>query len=239
MQIAKTKFFQGVLDGVPIGLGYLSVSIAFGILAVSKGLSVMTSTLISLTNVTSAGQVAGVLVIAASGSLLEMALTQLIINVRYALMAISLSQKLDKSFTLPHRLILSTFITDEIFGVASGCKGEISIKYMYGLALAPYIGWAVGTFLGASLNSVLPDCISSALGIMLYGMFVAIVLPAAKKSKGVLVASVIAIGISCLIKYIPIFGGISSGFSIIIASVIGAGIAGLLLPVSDEEVQNG
>lgn len=232
--MVKKSFKKGFLDGIPIGLGYLSVSVGFGILAVSKGLSVLSAVIISMTNITSAGQVAGVTVIAAGGTLIEMALTQLVINIRYSLMAISLSQKLDGSFTTPHRLLTSAFITDEVFGVASTGAGTINVKYMYGLVTAPYIGWLVGTFIGAALERVLPASVTAALGIMIYGMFAAIVVPAMKTSRGTVIAVSIAAAVSCAIKYIPALGFISQGFSIIIAAVIASAAAAVLKPVQEE-----
>lgn len=215
----KSLFVKGLAEGVPIGLGYFAVSIGIGVAAVGAGLNAITALLISMTNLTSAGQVAGISLIAAGGSLLEMALTQAVINLRYSLMGITLSQKLDKSFTTGQRLFLGAFITDEIFGVAS-TKLSVNVSYMYGLIIVPYIGWAAGTFIGASAGSVLPAAVVSALGLAIYGMFVAIVVPAMKKDKGVATAVVIAAAISTAIHFIPQLSFISYGFSVIISSVI-------------------
>ena len=234
-RLEKKLFTVGLKDGIPIALGYLSVSFGFGITAVNGGLSPLTAVLISLTNLTSAGQVAGVEVILALGTLLEMALTQLTINIRYSLMSLSLSQKLDKSFTIPHRLITSFGITDEVFGVASSKREPIKPIYMYGLILLPFLGWTIGTTLGAVAGNILPDSINKALGIAIYGMFVAIVLPPAKREKGVLVAALIAILISLALAYIPLLSFITSGFAIIISALIAAVIAALLFPIKEEE----
>lgn len=234
MNSNKTSgFVQGLKDGIPIALGYLSVSFGFGITAVSKGLSVLTSVLISMTNLTSAGQVAGIGIIAAAGSLVEMALAQLIINMRYALMSISLSQKLDDKFTLPHRLIASFGITDEVFAVASAKRHELSSGYMYGLILVPFIGWSLGTFLGASAGEILPERLKAALGIMIYGMFVAIFVPPARKAIGVLAVVLISVGLSCCFKYIPVFSHISSGFAIIICALAASVLGALFFPVKE------
>ncbi len=224
------RYRTGLVDGLPIALGYLSVSFAFGITAVGMGISPLAAVLISMTNLTSAGQLAGVGVIAAGGGFAEMALSQLVINIRYLLMSLSLSQKLSERFTMPHRLISSFGITDEIFAVASGKEGEIEPRYMYGLITLPYIFWAAGTALGALLGEVLPENIKSALGIAIYTMFVAIVIPPAKKSRGVLAVVLIAAAISCLIKYVSIFSGISSGLPVIICAVIAAALGALLFP---------
>ena len=231
----KSLFSTGLKDGIPIALGYLSVSFGFGITAVNGGLSPLTAVLISLTNLTSAGQVAGVEVILALGSLLEMALTQLTINIRYFLMSISLSQKLDKSFTLPHRLIASFGITDEVFGVASSKKEPIKPIYMYGLILLPFLGWTLGTTLGAVAGNILPEAVNRALGIAIYGMFVAIVLPPAKREKGILTAALLAIGVSLALAFIPLFSFITSGFAIIISALAAAVAAALLFPIKEEE----
>ncbi len=225
--IKDALFKKGLKDGIPTGLGYLSVSIGIGIAAVNSGLNVLTAVLISMTNLTSAGQAAGISLIAAGGTLLEMALVQLVINLRYALMGISLSQRLDASFTTSQRLILGTFITDENFAVASG-QNPLNTHYMYGLVIVPYLGWAFGTFIGASAGMVLPLSVTTALGLALYGMFIAIVIPAIKRSKGALLAVLIAAGISTLLRTVPSFSFVSYGFSVIIASVVAAFFAAFM-----------
>ena len=146
---AENSFRRGFLDGVPIGLGYFSVSIAFGILCAVNGMDLRATVLISMTNLTSAGQLAGAGVIFGGGTLLEMALTQLVINLRYALMSISLSQKLHKSVRFADRLWVSFFITDEIFAVSASKPGEVGRRYFIGVAVVPYLGWALGTLAGA------------------------------------------------------------------------------------------
>ena len=231
----KGLFKCGLKDGIPIALGYLSVSFGFGISAVNGGLSPLAAVIISLTNLTSAGQVAGVEVILALGTLIEMALTQLTINVRYSLMSLSLSQKLDQSFTLPHRLIASFGITDEVFGVASSKKDPLKPIYMYGLILLPFFGWTLGTLLGAVAGNILPPSVNSALGIAIYGMFVAIVLPPAKREMGVLAASLISIGVSLALAFIPLFSFITSGFAIIVSALAAAVVAALLFPIKEED----
>ncbi len=228
-------FRQGLRDGIPIGLGYLSVSFTFGITAAAKGLSALAATVISMTNLTSAGQVAGLGIIAAGGTLIEMALAQLIINMRYALMSISLSQKLDGSFTLPHRFAAAFGITDEIFAVASGKEGDISRSYMYGLILMPFICWSSGTFLGAFAGEILPVRIKAALGIAIYGMFIAIFIPPARKSAGVLTVVAVSAGLSCGFRYIPMLSGVSEGFVIIICALAASVAGALIFPVKEKE----
>ena len=229
----RKDFFKGFSDGLPIGLGYLSVSVAFGILAVGAKLSAFFAWLISASNLTSAGQAAGVEVIAAGGTLIEMALTQLVINLRYSLMGFSLTQKLDKSFTTPKRLILAFGITDEIYAVAASKKGKISASYMAGLMVLPFIGWTGGTVIGAVASQLLPEFIASVMGIMLYGMFLAIFIPEAKKSRAVLLTVIIAMASSVVFRYVLTF--VSGGFAIILSALIAAAVCALLFPVKEDE----
>lgn len=235
MKRKDLTFKNGIIDGIPIGLGYLSVSFGFGIMAFNIGLSILQALSISVTNVTSAGQVAGLTIISAGGTLLEMALTQLIINMRYALMGISLTQKLDGSFNTFHRLITSFCITDEVFAVASTKGRKITPKYMYGLILIPFIGWSAGTFLGAAAGNMLPTLICNALGIAIYGMFIAIIVPPACENRAVLIAIVTAVALSCIIYYVPLFNFISSGFSIIICAVLASAFCAYLKPIEEAE----
>lgn len=227
-------FKKGIKDGIPIALGYFSVSIAFGLMAVEGGCTWFEALLISFTNLTSAGQFAGVTVMAGMGSYLEMALTQLVINSRYALMGISLSQKTDEKFKGIWRLILGFAITDEIFAVAIGQEGSISRRYFGGLMTLPIIGWSSGTLCGAVLGNVMPEIITSALGVALYGMFIAVVVPKARESFNVLITVLISIAISSLLHYLPLFSGVSSGFAIIICAVAASAIGALLMPVKEE-----
>jgi len=219
--------------GIPICLGYLSVSFGFGILAVRSGLSVFQSAMISATNLTSAGQLGGVEVIRHSGALIEMILVQLTINIRYSLMALSLSQKLGKGFTFPHRLAASYGITDEIFAVCSAQKEKLSPAYMYGMIFVAFLGWVTGTIIGAAAGSMLPVSVTNAMGIVLYGMFLAIIVPPAKKEKSVLLAVVTAAVISIVFRYLLTM--VSSGFAVIISAVIASAAAAAFFPIKDEE----
>jgi len=214
---------EGVRDGLPIGLGYLSVSFTFGILAVSKGLSWIQATLISLFNVTSAGQVAGLGIMTAAGGILAMIISQIVINLRYSLMGIALSQKADKSMTPLLRMILAFAITDEIFGVAVSKKNEFGAKYFFGLTILPILGWTAGTVIGGLLGQVFPPFLTNALAIGIYGMFVSIVMPKAKHDKVILTSSILSCIVSVLLFYIPFLSEhITSGFAIIIAAVAAA-----------------
>lgn len=229
----KSDFFKGMFHGIPIALGYLSVSFGFGIMAVKSGLSVLTAVIISAANLTSAGQAAAVGIIASGGAVIEMALTQFIINIRYSLMSLTLSQKLDKSFKLPQKLIASFGITDEIFAVAASRPKKLTPFYMYGLIITPFIGWTLGTFLGAWAGELLPIFIADAMGILLYGMFIAIIIPPARKERKIIVVIAAAIVFSCGFKFL--LPSVSSGFAVIISAVAAALIGAFFFPVEQKE----
>ena len=229
----KKDYVRGLRHGIPIALGYLSVSFTFGMKAVADGLSPLQAVLISATNLTSAGQFAGLPLMLGHASLMEMALTQLIINLRYALMSLSLGQKLDKSMNTLARLLFSFSNTDEIFAVAASQPEKVGRHYLFGLMTAPYFGWTIGTLLGAVAGTLLPEFFRSALGIAIYGMFLAIILPPAKREKPVRLVVLIAIGLSLCLRYVPLFSGISSGFAIIICAVAASAIGAWLHPVEE------
>ncbi len=229
------SFKKGFTDGIPIGLGYLSVSLTVGIMAATAGFNIWQSVLISMTNLTSAGQFAGIAVMAEGGSLFEMALTQFIINLRYSLMSLSLTQKVDKSFTFPARLWFGAFHTDEIYAVAIGQKEKIGTKYFLGLTIAPYIGWTLGTFLGALLGNVLPPLIAGALSVALYGMFIAIVVPEMKKSWKTALIVLFAVALKFAFTYIPGLNKVTEGFAIIICAVAASVLGALFFPVGENK----
>lgn len=235
----QNNFLKGIKDGIPICLGYLSVAFAFGIFSVESGLSIFEALIISMTNVTSAGQLAGVPIIASGGALMEMAVSQFVINLRYALMGVSLSQKLSRNVTVFDRFVISFVDTDEVFAVASGNSGTVGKRYLYGLILTPYFGWAMGTLLGAIAGNILPAIISSSLGVAIYAMFVAIVLPVAKQSKSVLVCSCLSISIGCMFKFLPMLSGVPDGFVIIISASVSSLFMAILSPIPvKEEIKN-
>ena len=231
----QNSYIYGLGKGLPIALGYLSVSFSFGISAVAKGIEPLQAILISMTNLTSAGQVAGVAIIAAYGTIIEMILTQLVINIRSCLMGLALTQKLDKSFTTFHRLVTSFGITDEVFGVAASEKGLIGKRFMYGLITLPYIGWALGTALGVYAQNILPSSVCAALGIAIYSMFMAIIMPPSRDDKGVLWTVVIASVMSCAFYYLPFLSKLSQGFAIIICGFVAAGIMAYIAPRDMED----
>ena len=228
----ENSFAKGLRDGVPIGLGYLSVSFAFGLSAAAAGLPVWGAALISMTNVTSAGQVAGLSLMTAAASLAEQALTQLVINLRYALMSLSLSQKLEPGIRLLDRLFMAFLVTDEVFAVASSQPGMVGRRYFHGLMLAPYLGWSLGTLLGAAAGTILPASVQSALGIAIYGMFLAIIIPPARKLRPVLKVILLSVALSCLFRWAPVLNRVSSGFVIIICAVAASAFGAYFFPVS-------
>ncbi len=232
---SENSFSQGLKDGIPICLGYISVAFAFGIFAVGSGLSGFEAVLISLTNVTSAGQLAAVPIMCSGGTLIELAVTQLVINLRYALMSVSLSQKLGSNVRLFDRFIISFVNTDEVFAVSTLKDFNVSRNYMYGLILMPYLGWAFGTLLGVIAGAVLPTIVISALGIAIYGMFIAIVIPPAKKDKKVLFSVLFAIALSCAFRYVPFLSSVSAGFVIIICAVTASALFALICPLKEDD----
>ena len=223
----KKDFIQGLRDGVPIMAGYVAVSFSFGILAMQGGLSVIQAALTSLTNMTSSGQFAGLQIIAAGGTLIELILTQVIINMRYSLMSLALSPKLDKKIKLWQRLLIAFANTDEIFAVAMSRERSLTFMYMAGLQILPIFGWTAGTAIGAIAGNLLPAALTAALGIALYGMFIAVVVPVARRSRPVLLSALIAIAISCVLYVLKV----SAGISIIVSTVAASALMAFLRPI--------
>ena len=228
------QFRAGLKHGVPIGLGYLAVSFTFGIMAKGAGLTTFQAVLISLTNLTSAGQFAGLGIITSGAPYMEMAMTQLIINLRYCLMSCSLSQKLDKNMPFFHRFLISYGVTDEVFGVSVCRPGILSPFYSYGLICIAVPGWTLGTLLGAVSGDFLPARLLSALNVALYGMFLAIIIPPARENKTLAGIVLVSMVLSFAFSRLPLLSEISSGFTIIILTLLIAGAAAFLFPVKEE-----
>ena len=228
----KQYFSSGLKDGMPICFGYFAVSFAFGIQAAGIGLSVFEASVLSALNVTSAGQFAALAIIASGASLIE-----LIINLRYFLMSCALSQKLSPSLPLGHRLGIAYGMTDEIFAVSVSQREPLSPFYSYGLIAVAIPGWVLGTALGAAAGNILPAVLTNALGIAIYGMFIAIILPPAKENRVVAGVVVLSMVLSALFTYLPVLCNISSGFRIIVITLITAGGAALLFPIPDEPAE--
>ena len=233
LYIMIKEYKRGLAAGIPIALGYLSVSFTFGIIAISAGFTWWEATLISMTTVTSAGQFSGIQTMMVPGLWLDMLISQLTINVRYSFMSIALSQKLHKRFSGIWRWIMSFMITDEIFAVAV-TNETVTRSFFAGLATLPYIGWALGTLLGALLGNVLPASVMSALGLAIYGMFVAIVVPDMKKERPIVFAVLIASGLSTAFTYVPYLKNVSSGLSISICAIVSAAVIAYLFPYNED-----
>lgn len=231
----KLKFNMGVKDGLPIGIGYFPVAFAFGVKASILQVPLFISLLISMTNLTSAGQLAGLDIVAVLGSFIEIIITQLVINSRYFLMSLTLSQKVDDSFTVGKRFFFSTFITDEIFAVAVSKRYSVNSRYFAGLVILPYVGWTLGTLFGAVAGNVLPSMITNALGIALYAMFICIIFVPAVKNIRLLSVIILSAGISCLLYYLPLFDFISNGIAIIISALVSSCVIAIIFPLDPEK----
>lgn len=229
----KQEFLEGVRDGLPICLGYFSVSMAFGLTAVLSGVPVWAAVVISLTNLTSAGQFAGMNLIAAQGSLAEIGLTTLIINLRYFLMSISVSQKVEQKMPMKERLGVAFGITDEIFAVSMQRDRELTTPYMAGLIITPVLGWTGGTLVGAAATSFMPAAFSNALGIALYGMFIAVIVSPAREHRNVLFAVALSIAASAACRFLPVIKNLSGGWTIILITIGVCFIAAWLFPVEE------
>lgn len=230
-QQPKSQQQLGLADGLPIALGYFAVSFAFGLAVVEGGLSAWIAGVISLTNLTSAGQFAGVQLIFTHSPLFEIALTTLLINLRYSLMSLSLSQKIRPGTGLLQRLVISFGVTDEIYAVAISRQGVLGTRYLLSLQSLPIVAWTCGTLAGALAGTILPDSLRSALGIALYAMFVAIIMPTLRHSRPVALVVAIAIATSMLIAWTPFLSFLRGGWQIIVATVVAAAIGALKAPV--------
>ena len=231
----KNEFTQGLKDGFPICLGYFSVSVAFGMTTVLAGMPLWAAVLISLTNLTSAGQFAGANLMIAGGNMIELGLTTLVINIRYFLMSLSVSQKVERKMSMKERLAVSFGITDEIFAVSMQHKGELSTPYMAGLIITPVLGWTGGTLAGGIATSFMPEALSSALGIALYGMFIAVIIPPAREERSVLFTVILAILASLAFTYLPGLKSLGGGWSIIIITILVSAVAAWLFPREPEK----
>ena len=231
----KTREYRlGVRQGFPVGMGYFSVSFGFGAMAAAQGITPGGAALLSATNLTSAGQFAGLTLILARAGLWEVILTTLVINSRYALMSLALSQRMGEKVGLWARMLTAFFNTDEIFALAMASHEPLTCPYLLGLGTLPLIGWTGGTLLGAMAGSVLPLNFRTALGVMLYGMFVAIVVPPARRERPVLMVVAAALVISCLFSWMPQLRGITPGVAIVVCTVGAAGLGAVCFPIEEE-----
>lgn len=231
----KQWFFKGMRAGVPICMGYFAVAIALGIAARNAGIAPLQSALTSLLINASAGEYAGFALIAAGASYIEVALMEAVANARYLLMSASLSQKLEPSTKLWERLLLGFTVTDEIFGVSVSLVGRLSPYFTYGTFVVATLGWTGGTFVGAVLGNVLPVRLLSALAVGLYGMFISVFVPEAKKNKTVAVLVAVSFAASLAFEKLPYIRDISSGIRIIILTVAISLAAAILFPIKDSK----
>lgn len=228
------EFLAGMKAGMPVCVGYFSVSFGFGAMAVARGLTIWQAVLISASNVTSAGQFAGLTVIAAAATIAEMILTQLVINSRYALMSLALGQRLSPQVGIGRRLIMAFFNTDEVFALGMARGNGLKPSFFVGAGVIAAVGWVAGTAMGAVAGSLLPQEVRMALGVMLYGMFIAIVVPQAREEKPILVSVILALVFSCLFAWVPGLREISDGLAIVICTVAAASVCAILFPVEEE-----
>ncbi len=229
----KLSFKQGLKDALPICLGYLSVAIAFGVLAVQKQIPLWAPPVISMTNLSGTGQFAALDLLESLASYIETACAILIINARYFLMSVSLSQRLPDDIKPWQRYIVAFGNTDEVFAVAMGQKLPLTFKYLVGMIFCAWIGWVSGTVIGTFAGSIVPDALSSAFGISLYAMFLAIIIPASKDSKPVTYTVIIAAATSCVFFFTPYLNKLSSGWVIIICGILSSALMALKHPIAE------
>ncbi len=230
------NYIRGMRQGIPVGLGYFVVSFTIGIAARKADLTPVQAAVMSFTNNTSAGQFASFALIASGAPYLEMAISQAVINLRYCLMSCALSQKLDKELPFYHRLFVAFGVTDEIFGLSISQKGKLDPWYTYGVMSVAIPGWSLGTLAGVLSTGVLPQTFLNAMNMALYGMFIAIFMPAAREDKKLLPIIAAAMALSALVPMAPLFDFISSGMKIIVLTLAISGAAAVLMPVPEEEV---
>lgn len=228
-------FRKGIFDGIPICLGYFAVSFALGIAARNIGMAGSQGFIMSAGMVASAGEFAAINLFASNAGYLEIVMTCLVVNLRYCLMSTALTQKLSPETKLIHRFGLAYCITDEIFGLSVGVYGYLCPFYSYGITIISVIGWSVGTFLGITAGNILPALIVSALSVSLYGMFIAIIIPPARKDRFIGLLIVISMAASFVFTGAPVLKSISSGFRIIILTLVIAGIAAWVRPIEEEK----
>jgi predicted branched-subunit amino acid permease len=226
---------NGFRDGIPIGLGYFAVAFSLGIVARTAGLSAFQGFLASLFTIASAGEYAAFRLIKENGTYLEMAVLILVTNGRYLLMSCALSQRVDSKMGIGHRIGMGFFITDEIFGVSIAQKGNLRPSYTYGAALASVPLWAVGTSCGIIAGNLLPEMVVAALSVSLYGMFLAIIIPPAKKDRIIAGAIIFCFAASFASTYLPLLKNLSEGNRVILLTVVIAAALAICFPVKDEE----
>ena len=226
---------MGFRDGLPIGVGYVVIALAVGLFSSSAGLSWYEALLLSALNLTSAGQIAAIPIIATGGSLVEIALTQLVINSRYALMSISLSQRLGESVRFKDRFLIAFFNTDELFAISCAKDCLLGRRYFLSLVIYPYAGWCFGTLLGALLGGILPPLLTDAFSVAIYAMFIAIVIPATRTSLSTLICIISAALLSSAFEFIPALKVVNRGIVIVIITVVLSAVFAVICPISEHD----
>ncbi len=233
MENNRVCFRRGIRDGMPIALGYFAVAFTLGIAARNAGFSAVQAMVESLTNNASAGEYAVFSLVAAGAGYMEVAVMTLVANARYLLMSCSLSQKLTPETPLRHRMLVAFDVTDEIFGISIAYPGQLNPWYTYGAIAVAIPGWGLGTFFGVAVGNVLPPRLVSALSVGLYGMFLAIIVPPARKSRVVLALVLLSFAASFLVSRWTLLAGISSGIKTILLTVVISLAAAILFPVKN------
>lgn len=234
-QSNRKVFLKGMQDGIPIGLGYLAVSFSLGIAAKKAGLTAIEGFITSLLCNASAGEYVGFTLIAANALYFEMAFGTLIANARYMLMSCAISQRTEPGLSIWHRMGLSFCITDELFGITVARDGYINPNYTYGAMFVATNGWAIGTALGIIAGNILPSSLVSAFSVALYGMFLAIIIPPARKEKIIALLIVVCFVLSYLCSILPVISNLSGGTRTIILTVVISTAASILFPRNDDE----
>ena len=235
---SRRVFTEGMRDGVPIALGYFAVSFSLGIAARHAGFTPLQGFLASLFNNASAGEYAAFSLIASGATLAEVAIITLIANARYLLMSCALAQRFAPGTPFFHRLLIGYDVTDELFGITISRPGALNPYYTYGAILLAAPAWAIGTALGIIAGNLLPLRAVSALSVALYGMFLAIIIPPARKSRVVAALVAISFALSFLCSYLPGISALSAGTRTILLTVAISGAAAVLFPVRQEENEN-
>lgn len=228
-------FLRGMKDGIPISLGYFAVAFTLGITAKKAGMTPLQASLMSAAMLASAGQFAAINLIVSGAGFLEMIVTELVVNLRYLLMSSALSQKVRRDKPFYHRFLMAYEVTDEIFGISMAVKGRLHPAYMYGAVTVAAPGWVLGTLLGAVVGIILPARVMSALNVALYGMFLAVVIPPSRQSRIIAGVVLISMAASTAFSLLPVLKDISSGFQMIILTILVAGAAAYFFPVREEE----
>ncbi|MCR4750218.1 MAG: AzlC family ABC transporter permease [Lachnospiraceae bacterium] len=234
----KIAFSKGLRHGIPIALGYFAVAFTLGIVARKAGVTALQSLIVSATNSASAGEYVGFTLIGKNAAYLELAVMTLVANARYILLSCALSQKFSDKMSMIHRFLIGFFVTDEIFGISVAFPGKLNPFYTYGAVAVSIPAWSIGTYIGVVMGNILPQRAVSALGVGLYGMFLAIIIPPSKKNRLIASLVITAMLFSYISSRLPLLAAISDGTRIIIITVLISATAAILFPVKNENKED-